>query len=1157
MEEISYGAQTFSASPLLEGILELRPPGVMGKWEERWFSLDDTCLRHCRMIGADSRDESTLDSFPLDQIENLLQDGNEFSFTVGLAGRKSRIRGKADSLPTLDEWHQSVQDAVARAKDPSLLHVDTQDLSARNHCSPKSAKSPKNKTDEPATSPQNKSQLRVEELYKSHQTKLDKLKEMRIQEEENERKKHERDFEAIKSHTRPRRTQIGAKDVAKTAQRLFNEHRYMQQRMEEKRIRHEEQERERIEHNKYRSRPTRSQSDPSLTSAHEAGLRLYGDAERREQWRQEAKDAQVKEELSMVTIGSNTRTGSTNAVMRCVELYRESIARKDRLEKERLRKQKEEKQRMDEDSVPCGKGRKGPDHKHINNLFEEHQERQKTLNTLRKRKLDQELKDLIAVPKARIPVGVSIVNRKMPPWKDKEFPWNLMKKKDSVSVATDNGSGTSAKGGQTSQADYALLAIATSIGLRSGFHQYVIRPADQQILVTLLKGAMGVYKTALEQISGDPGYANLCTRPSQRLFQEHLLPEVEGWSHRLEPDAIRQVEDDLDTLLNCAARAQEQLKDKIAPGVPWSTGHMKQHPAGVPTALWAYDPGLKERSIAETKAMVKFGPGEGPQRFRHLVDLSRLGIVFASCDMLQVGLDHILKRFEVVDVRNYFATPGRLGRRYVEVLVVEKIPDGRDELPHVCELRLEPQIFYNANQTANEKYLKEFYKHLKKVYAHAHMDLDAVETIAHQILDKTPEGHRLRSFRCHLGRRFGSPVCGWRKALGGGRLLNFQRLREVCYALKIGEHVTELWEELDPGRGGCISLWELDPEACALLTKLRSRLIAVLGPGTGSGRTMEAPPELGELDAKTMFDKLLAWVKPVRDGQLELHEFRAIARPLGFNQAESDRLFAALDQFGGSQHAPPATINASDIAWLKKLPTLIDTDAVACAQEHGYTMTDEWKNMTLAPRHSSISTARASMRPALENGSIGALSSPSSVASLMNGGLGRAMKAWEEPTESPKRNSQVSGRPSRAESAPPKPLGNVVPDANKAAASPQNSSAQGLAATAPATAGASPPQAPSSIAREDTAKPQEQQRSSLKTEKKSSLKEAPASVPHATSPSTGDQSTNLGDQGVYVEEDEEDDYYEGEEEEEEYDEDMEEEEDEDPEELLPDNEETW
>mmetsp|Transcript_152860 Transcript_152860/g.266456 ORF Transcript_152860/g.266456 Transcript_152860/m.266456 type:complete len:147 (+) Transcript_152860:115-555(+) len=143
MEEISYGAQTFSASPLLEGILELRPPGVMGKWEERWFSLDDTCLRHCRMIGADSRDESTLDSFPLDQIENLLQDGNEFSFTVGLAGRKSRIRGKADSLPTLDEWHQSVQDAVARAKDPSLLHVDTQDLSARNHCSPKSAKSPK------------------------------------------------------------------------------------------------------------------------------------------------------------------------------------------------------------------------------------------------------------------------------------------------------------------------------------------------------------------------------------------------------------------------------------------------------------------------------------------------------------------------------------------------------------------------------------------------------------------------------------------------------------------------------------------------------------------------------------------------------------------------------------------------------------------------------------------------------------------------------------------------------------------------------------------------------------------------------------------------------------------------------------------------------
>merc|ERR1719498_1372666 len=103
-------------------------------------------------------------------------------------------------------------------------------------------------------------------------------------------------------------------------------------------------------------------------------------------------------------------------------------------------------------------------------------------------------------------------------------------------------------------------------------------------------------------------------------------------------------------------------------------------------------------------------------------------------------------------------------------------------------------------------------------------------------LTSPPEGHRLRSFRCHLGRRFGSTICGWRRALGGGRLLNFQRFREVCYSLNCGEHVTELWQELDPNRGGCISLWELDPESVALIVKLRTRMLSVLASEVGRGR---------------------------------------------------------------------------------------------------------------------------------------------------------------------------------------------------------------------------------------------------------------------------------------------------------------------------------
>merc|ERR1719450_580689 len=99
------------------------------------------------------------------------------------------------------------------------------------------------------------------------------------------------------------------------------------------------------------------------------------------------------------------------------------------------------------------------------------------------------------------------------------------------------------------------------------------------------------------------------------------------------------------------------------------------------SVLFAYNPGTKPRAAAQTKAFVRYGPGEGSRRYRNLLDLARLALVFASCDLLQLGLEEALKRFQVLDVRNRFGSPGRLGARCVEVLLVVEVPPAT---PHVC-----------------------------------------------------------------------------------------------------------------------------------------------------------------------------------------------------------------------------------------------------------------------------------------------------------------------------------------------------------------------------------------------------------------------------------------------------------------------------------------
>lgn len=656
----------------------------------------------------------------------------------------------------------------------------------------------------------------------------------------------------------------------------------------------------------------------------------------------------------MVTVGA--KGSSASSISRCLNLHTEALDRNERLKKATAQKEKAEAQRLALEAVPCGDGKRGASLSKLESLYEDHKKREKNKAeaAVRMRREEEEKRKEEMVGVYPCKKTQQTPRRTVPPWKDPNYPFNLHKNDDTANLRNGKKDPPQKnKKAATSQADYALMAIQATISTRAGGILHKVRPQDYKELVKYLKDVMACYRDALVALEKDPGFLSLCSRASQRLFQEHLVPEFEGWSHRLEPDPIRQVEDDIDDLITSATQAHERLKMLVAPGAPWPSGTMRPHPSGVETALWALDVGVKSREAAETKALVMYAPGEGPQRCRHLVDLSRLTLVFASCDVLQAGIEHIMRRFEVVDVRNFFSFPGRLGVRFVEILVVVHVGDGPDRLPHVCELRLECLCTNNAREKAG-KATERFFTALRRSYSALHMDADAVQCIAHHVLSKPAEGHRLRAFRCHLATRYGSTVSGWRRALGGCRLVSFSRFRDVCYSLHCGEHVTELWQELDSGRGGCISLWELDPEATTLLVKFRGRMMSVLRKHTDE-----------ELDAEVLFSRLAFFVRPLRPDHLELHEFRVICRPLGLSVAEADRTFACLDQLGGSHHAPPATISVIDIGWLKRLPSLLDIDSVVLVQDAQLTLSASLSHLKKkrAPRR-SVAKRPSSARPA-------------------------------------------------------------------------------------------------------------------------------------------------------------------------------------------------
>jgi Ca2+-binding EF-hand superfamily protein len=778
-----------------------------------------------------------------------------------------------------------------------------------------------------------KPKSRLDQMYAEHAMKKAKI--------EVKKKRKDAEEQAKLDQGRKSERRISTERALNTAERLYNNAFAMESRLQEKRVQYDENQKAAVERRMLKNRPTHQKMKGSLGDAAKAGNRLHRDAERRDRDRA----LRVEESFMVEQEYFANFQPAPFRTRRHLDLYTEAECRRERADTRRAQSEQDEFDKLRDVSMLRGEDREyNPDR--IHELYAEHAEKQKKLATLLAEKQMQEAasanelapqskrnvvdhsrrKRPSIIDDPRSPRSVFSATRRQRDGEEqnqlrheRELAKKLAKQQRLPIASTDV---TKPSRHLVTGADHLVNTIIQTVQQRLGFNSNTeqIWCADNRPLANEMHEIVEIVREAQKNCEASDGYTALCNRSSERLYKEHLVPDHEGWVRNVEPDRISQVEEFPDDLLRSAQKAQAELRFLIAGG-EWIHGAVKSHPAGCPVALFVYDNGVKTPASARAKAVVRQGPSEGMNGcFKHLLDLSRLLLVFSSCDLLQSGLDQIIRRFEVVDVRNYFSRPGRLGIRFVEVLVVVQVNRGTadepDMIPHICELRLEELYFHKA-QEAIAPALRKWYSAYHNLYDRPVRDPACLSVLAHAVMFKPPVPHDVRVFKIQLAKRYGSTTSCWRNEFGSSRRLDFKKFLSLCKRMNCGERATEFWQGLDPHLGGAISLYDFDPEAVSLLIHLRQRLLGLADTGPSSDKGPTADPE-------AIFSRLSFLIRPITVGKLEPQEWRKCVSSIGLTLEEGDKSFRYLDMY----HRSPQTIAVSDLAWLLNLHKLIDIEAV-------------------------------------------------------------------------------------------------------------------------------------------------------------------------------------------------------------------------------------
>jgi hypothetical protein len=791
---------------------------------------------------------------------------------------------------------------------------------------------------------------RLTEMYKEHALREAK-KTVAKQEQE------DAELEMCGGHKR-----LNQDDALILSERLYMEKDRLEESMIEKRGMYDELQRRTIQANAAFNRPTKKTRPVYIEGAAEASNRLYRDAEQRmDRQAQKLEHLTYAQDMWFAENQIHHPKGGDGG--RCEMLYKDAEIKERRRRDKYDQKLDKEDDQIRAGQIPClvTKNGRAPDQERINKLHQDHQVHLKNrARALTEKTAKEEEQANITQEEIKKKFGRDD-GRRPSMSDDPRSPRSLQsekrreieerqqaeRRKARATVKPVEEWKCAGKLDLAGASDHLLNTCIQPLQMRLGYNAETdcIWDEDNRPLSHTLKDVVKIYRDAQKNCEASDGYLALCNRSSERLYRQRLQPEFEGWSKNFEPDPIMQVEEDLDALMSSAKKAHAHLKQLVVGTRTWNGG-VSSHPEGVPIALFAYDNGLKRRDHARAKARFRNGPSEhGSGCYKHLLDLSRLLLVFSSCDMLQSGLDQILRSFEVVCVKNFFNRPARCGLRFIEVsVVVQVINDDDEPVPHVCELRLEELCFHTAQEKAH-KTLENFTTQFHNLYDRANRCTEALSAFVRSTLVSPTPSHDIKVFRCHFAKKYGSTISGWRKEVGSKRFLTFTKFREICQKMSYGERAVEFWEELDPGMGGCICLFDWDQEAVSILLQIRARLVALADTGHNgptSWALSESPGNLAE--PKALFARLSFFTKPSQVGRLVRQEFRTCMKPLSLTHVEADKIFSYLDV----NHMSPQSIGVPDIAWLMSLPSLMDIEAVMMSSATAPTMSEGLRHVAWA-----------------------------------------------------------------------------------------------------------------------------------------------------------------------------------------------------------------
>jgi len=702
------------------------------------------------------------------------------------------------------------------------------------------------------------------------------------------------------------------------AHRLYDDHRDRARRQDVREQQHIQEERENIEKTRRRRSPS-----PQAVRGDVVGHRLHNRHKDIEEKRKRIREEAVAEEMGQLDVVSAlaARRGVLET-SRHDTLFSEAEERRKRAEEAANAAKQAEMLRLQGEAVHRNARPMSPDgFDRLHDDYKGRQHRMKQLESeyrsLEDQKLEQEKQEL----KAKYPTvkgSAKLYDSKSARLQERPKASPTGYVFGSSQPRLGEQAQPSSEPFQLELVDHALAKLNAVVSLRCGMAPEDASEEVLQELAMPLHTALDSFRVA-EVASKERGKGcdRLKKMPSMSLFNRgYLLDDHEGCRSIREPDHVNQMCNDVKELLTLADLAQEVLMAKVGAGEGKDVHHLrKRWPAGgkwqnpaVEECLFAYNPGIKTLEQACSKAWVRYGASSGTGQFKHLTDLARLGLVFKNSMALIAGLEDIKDKFEVVNIRNHYNMWNLLGERFVEVLVVLK--GGELKEPFIAELRLEEVAYFQARQTP-EPHLVDIKMGFRTMYERSGIDGNAVEYLARYALQTSKITHSLTIFRRHLARRFGSTVVAWRKAFGNRANPTFVKFAEVCRGLNNRDHIVEHWLELDPTLSGCISLFDLDSEAVISLAKANLRL-----------RSLALGDE--KEDADVIWRKMIKGQTLQRAGEMLIHEFRNALRPLGFSQAEAERIFSYLDGLGGCRHQPPASITVADLTWLLRLPSLVN-----------------------------------------------------------------------------------------------------------------------------------------------------------------------------------------------------------------------------------------